>query len=133
MFSMVASIAACGEAVAPGDSGTDGDAGDGAACETGTQCGEVCVDLTSDPDHCGRCDNECPDGTNAHGVCTPTGCALECNTGWADPGDDGVCEYECTASVPPDEDCDDVDDDCDGYTDDGFDCRLGSDGACATS
>jgi hypothetical protein len=49
--------------------------GPGAAspCRAGlTECGGTCVDLGSDPAHCGACGNACPAGD----FCSPQGCYL---------------------------------------------------------
>lgn len=36
-----------------------------------SQCGDVCVDLTSDPKNCNRCGHDCQCGTCVAGVCQP--------------------------------------------------------------
>ncbi len=33
-----------------------------------------CIDLDSDPDHCGHCDNDCPTGECIDGLCEPFNC-----------------------------------------------------------
>ncbi|MEZ4293868.1 MAG: hypothetical protein R3B70_02745 [Polyangiaceae bacterium] len=44
-------------------------------CAAGLQsCGGECVNLSSDADHCGACDNACFDGSCVEGVCPGTGC-----------------------------------------------------------
>lgn len=46
--------------------------GDGPCCPTGrTLCADRCVDVTSDPSHCGRCNVQCPTGA----PCRNTACA----------------------------------------------------------
>jgi len=41
-------------------------------CETGyTRCGNACVDLKSDPQHCGSCARVCPSGVCHNGICQP--------------------------------------------------------------
>ncbi|MFW5967255.1 MAG: CAP domain-containing protein, partial [Persicimonas sp.] len=54
-----------------GTSGEDaGDAG-GSGCDDGlTECGGECVDTESSSDHCGGCDNPCPDDSCSEGVCS---------------------------------------------------------------
>lgn len=43
----------------------------GAACADGyAQCGGACVDLSSDPSHCGACDHACP----AEAICSAGAC-----------------------------------------------------------
>jgi hypothetical protein len=75
------------------------------ACPAGmTACDGRCVDLRSDPDNCGRCDNECQE---SHGqVCSSGKCAAKCaptlsdctgacidkNT---DPANCGACGLVC--------------------------------------
>ena len=55
--------------------GTDGAADAGAACATGkVACSGVCVDLASDPKHCGQCSTQCP----ANNVCDQGACVLSC-------------------------------------------------------
>jgi cysteine-rich repeat protein len=56
----------------------------------------------------------------------PRGCATTCST--TGTQDCTACDW--TACVPPGEVCNAVDDDCDGTTDEGFGCPLGSSGAC---
>jgi len=42
------------------------------ACESGTSlCGGACVDLATDPDHCGRCGHGCLGGACVEGKCQP--------------------------------------------------------------
>ena len=94
--------------------------GTGGLCpEFSTQCGDECVDLQSDPHHCGTCGNRCPTESE---VCGPCGvCVVEqigwfCETGtcvrsaclehWAqcdascvdicdDPVHCGACDHAC--------------------------------------
>lgn len=52
----------------------DGGASDASQvrCEGGeSACADACVDVSSDPDHCGRCDHACLGGACAAGVCQP--------------------------------------------------------------
>jgi hypothetical protein len=88
--------------------------------------GEIddCVDLLSDPQNCSTCGLSCR-YTNAEASCV----AGECTLGACDPGywnldgiDSNGCEYECgprDGSPPPAETCNNLDDDCDGETDEG--------------
>lgn len=46
-------------------------------------CGERCVELQSNPDHCGGCYNYCGNGT----VCTLGSCELECDIGLSECGE----------------------------------------------
>ena len=55
-------------------------------------------DLTSDPMHCGSCDNVCPaDPANAAAACTASTCQLTCDDGYADC--DGMLATGCEASL----------------------------------
>ncbi|MBI5488152.1 MAG: hypothetical protein HY905_12535 [Deltaproteobacteria bacterium] len=130
-----------GAADGDGDVGPDGDLGadadgegDGPACETGTWCeGAGCVEMDTDPLHCGTCDNTCSDGLNADAACEGGHCALSCRDGWVDADSSPGCEYACTPSDPPTEACNGLDDDCNGAPDDPFECIFGSTAPCSTS
>jgi hypothetical protein len=105
-------------------------------CEAGfTDCDGVCVDLETDPEHCGACENSCPDALHATGTCASESCGLRCDPGWVDVDPDPGCDLECTPSTPAVEDCDGVDDDCNGLTDDGagFECVFGTTESCTTT
>ncbi|MCC6877299.1 MAG: hypothetical protein IT378_23540, partial [Sandaracinaceae bacterium] len=69
-----------------GDDGCGGSCGDCGARETcnagacecaATDCGGACVDTSSDPDHCGSCNNVC----EVDQVCQGGGCTSECTGG----------------------------------------------------
>jgi len=99
-----------------------------------TNCSGSCVDTDSDEHHCGRCDNECPTPPNAEPVCEGGECGYECLPGWSDINgrpEDG-CEEECEFTSP-DEQCNGIDDNCDGQVDEGFDCARGEEVACTTT
>lgn len=70
--------------------------------ETQTACGEECVDLLDDPDHCGACDAACAEGQ----LCVGGMCAVECPAGQivcgdrcvdvrSDPLHCGACDVAC--------------------------------------
>ena len=40
-----------------------------------------CIDVTSDPDHCGSCNNECPGGAGGQASCTLGSCGVACPNG----------------------------------------------------
>ncbi|MFN8592795.1 MAG: hypothetical protein U0031_15150 [Thermomicrobiales bacterium] len=76
-------------------------------CRRGrVNCGETgrCVDLKSDPDHCGQCGHACPDGRGCdNGVCCKTGetgCSGVCCSRLEQclpkgvPGEDVCCQAE---------------------------------------
>jgi len=69
-----------------GGSSTDGGLPDGGECPLGKEnCGGECVDLSSDPSHCGECFNAClPDE-----VCGQGECLAECPEGLTECG--GAC------------------------------------------
>lgn len=107
---------------------------DGGGCAPGTtDCSGVCVDLASDPEHCGSCEVACDDGLNATAVCESTHCELRCEAGWVDLDGERGCEARCTPSPDGIEECNGADDDCNGMIDDGFDCSLGQTDSCVTS
>ena|GEM_PF-2695734 len=69
-----------------GGSSTDGGLPDGGECELGKEnCGGECVDLNSDPSHCGECFNACLPGE----VCGMGECLAECPEGLTEC--DGAC------------------------------------------
>ncbi|MBM4321534.1 MAG: hypothetical protein FJ125_16715, partial [Deltaproteobacteria bacterium] len=76
-------------------------------------------DLRADPVHCGTCDTIC---RSDHGtaICAEGRCRVtSCDDGWRDlngRGDDG-CEYECQERNGGVEQCNGLDDDCNGRTD----------------
>ena len=107
---------------------------DGAACEAGLDpCGTGCVDTQTDPDNCGDCGHACADGTHATGVCSGGSCGLRCDPGWVDLDGSPGCEVECTPASPPTETCNGLDDDCNGESDDPFECVHDATESCTTS
>jgi len=91
-------------------------------------------DLATDALHCGECDNAC---TVAGGVgqCVEGVCELlSCNPGFYDMNVEYVdgCEYSCFPTLNGQEACDDIDNDCNGEIDEGFDLQseLGNCGVC---
>ncbi len=87
----------------------------GCVCRLGFErCGDLCVDLDSDPAHCGQCDqvcnNEvCSDG-NCSGSCAYTMCGVMCAELHENPFNCGACGNACASN----ERCDDGE--CQGYT-----------------
>ena len=62
---------------------------EGFACQAGcgaglTECGMSCIDLSSDPRHCGGCGVECASVPNAEPVCVAPACGFECDEGFQD-------------------------------------------------
>ncbi|MBM4320912.1 MAG: hypothetical protein FJ125_13400, partial [Deltaproteobacteria bacterium] len=113
-----------------------------AACEVSAGGVEICdeldndcngvvddgFDLLGDAQNCGRCNRVCP-GV-AHGVrgCLGGECAIaRCEAGWHDADRllENGCEYRCDPSPDMVERCDQLDNDCDGTVDEGFDKRHG--------
>ena len=124
-----------------GFSNADGDVQNGCelVCNVSNEGREVCdevdndcdgtvdegYDLFSDVNNCGECGEVCDVG-NARPVCDVGVCILQpnqCPDGLLDVDRDPTngCEYACAPSNPPFEVCDTVDNDCDGFTDEGFD------------
>jgi hypothetical protein len=59
--------------------------GGGSNCQPGeTQCGNGCVNLGSDVDHCGACNQPCFDGPNSTATCSSGSCSVRCARGFAD-------------------------------------------------
>jgi hypothetical protein len=75
-------------------------AADGGICPTGlTDCGGLCFDLTSSPEHCGKCSTSCPNDPHGAGVCVVSHCTFACDDGWVEcPG--GCCGPGTDASSP---------------------------------
>lgn len=130
-----------------GDGGARGDAASAGECTSGSRCGDRCVDIASDPAHCGGCDRTCviPGAVAAcvAGACAIDRCELgrhDCN-GVADDGcevgaecrEGAACTTACgtqgslscadacaPACAPPAEACNLIDDDCDGACESGL-------------
>ncbi|MFT4703569.1 MAG: hypothetical protein ACI81R_001261, partial [Bradymonadia bacterium] len=76
-----------------------------------------CVDVQSDDNHCGRCDQVCSGDANEEASCEASVCLVGCVEGFYDLDGSPGCEYACPIAVPADEVCDGQDNDCDGLTD----------------
>jgi hypothetical protein len=101
-----------GECIATCSESCDGDVElciDGACeCRSGlVRCGDECVDVSSDDDHCGMCGRECDDdggspfcraGTCASDCGALALCDEECIDLASDPLNCGVCDRECHPS-----------------------------------
>ncbi|MET0386701.1 MAG: MopE-related protein, partial [Polyangiales bacterium] len=117
-----------------GQSDDDGGGGNGGVIppETCTYLGdEVCNSLDDDCDgrtdedfdfrsnvrHCGGCDRPCQ-ADNALTACEVGECKVQdCLPGFADSDGELGCEYRCPVYPPSPEDCNGIDDDCDGRAD----------------
>ncbi len=107
-------LTACADPAVPegtaGACSTDLDCADGSFCRGGTcaaggdlcapltTCASRCVDLQSDPTHCGACDAPCEGGC-VDGACCPAEATLSCGGRCVDPGSDaghcGGCGQLC--------------------------------------
>jgi hypothetical protein len=69
-------------------------------------CGQVCVDLQSDPNNCGKCGSGCTAPANGFATCEAGACLLDCDQGFtdcrgacvdtsSDPGNCGSCGGKC--------------------------------------
>lgn len=116
-----------------GEGGAAGDNGEGGlplACEPlGDE--EVCnkidddcdgtvdedFDFTSNPRHCGGCDQVCQ-AENAETACEDSKCVItDCFGGFVDLDQEPGCEYQCPVNPIVAENCNGIDDDCDGKID----------------
>lgn len=65
------------------------------ACSTGCSaeapvlCGMSCIDIMSDPQHCGACDTPCPPVANGQPVCQQGTCSQKCNA------NHHLCGHDC--------------------------------------
>jgi MYXO-CTERM domain-containing protein len=106
------------------------------SCAAGlTQCGQDCVDTSTNLAHCGGCDAACV-LSGALAACVGGSCVIQsCHGGFVDLDQlaDNGCEYAC---IPVGvEECNGLDDDCNGQIDDGLSCagdQVGTGGASAT-
>src|SRR5512141_1145277 len=84
--------------------GTPGTSTTGGCAEPSKVCSGVCVDLKSDPRHCGACGTACPTGQ----VCSDGKCGTYCGTDLTacagscvnladDPNNCGACGTTCAA------------------------------------
>jgi hypothetical protein len=111
-----------------------------------TLCGLSCINTSTNPDHCGDCNQRCRPPANAVVQdCQAGDCIYECDEGYfdlndniGDPNADG-CEADCKPSNNGVEACDQIDNNCDGTVDEGCNCNPGdtrdcgqSEGACET-
>lgn len=123
-----------------------------APCMTSTLCGRDCVDVETDPKHCGGCNFLCA-FPNAQARCENGQCVIgNCDAGYFDqdqssangcelldsctPNEDcytscrsigeTVCEQGSVSCIPPGESCNAIDDDCDAACDEGAlnNCRI---------
>jgi hypothetical protein len=122
------------------------------ACDAGAPCAGACVDLASDPNHCGGCGRRCPGTERGRAICGNGACDLVCEEGYTRCGDGcyllgsdaqhcGSCAFSCPSGANSDVAC--VEGTCratckPGFQDCGGECvRLDTDarhcGACATA
>jgi len=83
-------------------------------------------DLMSDENNCGFCGNVC-NFDNAGFDCDVAVCTMRaCFANWydIDSDDSNGCEYACVLTKGGIEECDGVDNDCDGVVDDGLVCQV---------
>jgi hypothetical protein len=76
-----------------GDGQTCSPAGSCDCAEGRTRCGDACADVTSDPEHCGRCDRSCLGGTCTDGRCQPVVVASAVNFPSAVAADDSYVYF----------------------------------------
>ncbi len=115
-----------GRIIFPSDAGADAAAcvpfGPDDTCdEVDQDCNGIKDDLfdkLTDPNNCGVCAHQCV-GAGAIQTCTAGACALvACQPGFVDlDADPLTCEYQCPLFPTIAEDCNGIDDDCDGTVD----------------
>jgi cysteine-rich repeat protein len=137
------SAASCGDGfVWGGEEDCDGDATqpcDTSCGSTGRQdCGVDCAwgACTPPVEECNGVDDDC-DGAIDNGLPCLPGDAVACTTTCGSTGS-GVCTASCAIPAPADctppaEECNGVDDDCDGAADEDFGCVQGATVSCTTS
>jgi hypothetical protein len=78
-------------------------------CREGfTVCGGSCVDLQTDPSHCGGCDEPCADQPCGDFECQPDGCpgfSAQCEDSCVDFDTDPLHCGECGSTCDPDKTC----------------------------
>lgn len=107
------SLAACGGGSDTGgntkDGGTGNDGGTGGTggcaqdsdCSGGRSCCDgACLDLQTDLDHCGACDNACGEPAASSVACVDGACSLTCSAGYGDC--DVLAENGCEKGVEAD-------------------------------
>jgi hypothetical protein len=107
-FSKPTSCGAC-NAVCPPTAPVCAPMGAGFACTTGCPtnapllCGAECVDPATSENHCGACNNKCPDVPNGTTECTASACSFTCKAGYHKCGagcvvatDPNACGPTCT-------------------------------------
>ncbi len=100
-------------------------------CNSGFHaCGDACL-ASSSPDSCGSSCTPCLDRAHAARGCTQatSTCTYDCSNPYYDLNSDknvnqstssDGCEYQCDVATPTAEQCDNLDNDCDGTPDDGL-------------
>ena len=125
----------CGACAAacPGGTVCNGEGSCQGECITGfTTCpGEggasYCADLGNDIFNCGGCGQPCAAGDHAYPTCAAGQCGISCHDRYVDL--DGSAANGCECAVG-DEVCDGEDNDCDGSSDEDFDCLSGESRVC---
>ena len=96
-----ASIAAAGSDAGASDAGFDSGCG---TCTSGLSCCGTCVNLLTDPNHCGLCTRVCGAGTSCSaGKCCPTGqtnCNNLCVNLLVSTSNCGMCGMVCPTHPP---------------------------------
>ena len=73
----------------PATTSSEGTGGHGCFA-TESLCAGACVDISSNPAHCGMCDNPCAAGPDQAGECIDGQCTFQCAAGFVADGD-GAC------------------------------------------
>lgn len=96
----------------------------------------ICSECVPPAEICNGVDDDC-DGTADNGFECIQGETISCTTTCGSSGT-GYCSDSCTIPAgadcyPPAEECNGLDDDCDGVADNGFECVMGAIETCTTS
>jgi hypothetical protein len=79
-------------------------------CSRGVACGDTCVDIDPNPEHCGGCGRSCPLAEHGEATCSSGTCGVACDEGYTrcgnrcyelstDPDHCGSCTFSCPSAI----------------------------------